>query len=1280
MTLHRKQIKFLFILWVAWGEMLFYTSGQTVLQRSLHWNNPQPVIINDSTEYLSAFTGAVYPESDGNVPFYSEVLEGYRAGTHSVCFLKQRFEPVPAGEVPLLGTLSDSITISVQHQKSRKSAMVIISFKPFRKNPETGVAERLVSFSMALKTGTTGMIALKKEGFAWKYHSLLASGNWVKIKVDDTGIYKLTYAQLTALGIEDPATLRIFGYGSGMLPLVPGERTMDDLEEIPVRFVKGDDGVFNSGDYVLFYAQGPVSVTYNQSTAMFLHKNHHFSDFAYYFMTSGSSPEKQIEEYDPGAMTPTHQVTDFTDYAWHEEDMYNLIRSGSQWFGEKFDATTEQQFTFSFPNLVSGSKAQVYTSLAGRSGSTSSFSIIAGSSTLGILSVPAVSMTSTTGNYANLVTGKYSYTASGNTVPLTIQYNKEGQSEAAGWLDFIDVNAKRQLTMTGSEMSFRSTEDIGTGSVGEFLLSGANSLIQVWDVTDMHNVRQMEGTLNGMTYRFICSTDTIHEFIAFDQTADFPSPVTSGDDLGVVPNQDLHGIEQTDMVIITSPVFLPYAEKLASLHREVDHLNVTVTTTTQVYNEFSSGIPDVAAYRDFLKMLYDRASSSDVAPRYLLLFGDGSYDNKTSNSQNPNFILTYESSNSLTQNASYVTDDFFGLLDDGEAEASGLLDIGIGRLPVKSTEEASGVVNKIIAYMKPANTGEWTNLISFIGDDEDNSTHMYQSDMLASYVESNYPAFNIEKIYLDAYLQQSSPSGATYPDVNRAINNRVKEGALIINYIGHGNENGLAHEKILQTNDIKAWENKDRYPLFVTATCEFSRFDDVSINGSKYSDATSAGEWVLLDSVGGGVALLSTTRLVYSGPNYVLDENFYKQVFCSDTYGNRYRLGDMMRLAKISTGAGINKLNFTLLGDPAITLVYPKLRIVEDSIRGRESGIELDTLKAFDEVKVYGHIEDGEGVMQSTFNGEVVPELFDKKVLVTTLDNDGEGAFQFYTYNSILFKGRTTVDKGLFAFSFIMPKDINYLVGNGRLSFYARNDSLQAQGVDGDILVGGLSGTSVLDGDGPQIRLFMNDTLFRDGGITDENPELLACVYDEHGINTTGSGIGHDITATLDDATSYTLNDYYTANLDDYQSGKVQYPLSDLSAGIHTLKLKVWDTYNNSSEAEIRFIVAESSDIRIDKVSNYPNPFSDHTTFEFTHNQAGTELQVVLQIFSITGQLVYQYNTELTPEGYITEPLVWDGKSSKGGALAGGVYLYRIRVKNTLGQRADKTGKLIIMR
>lgn len=1159
-------------------------------------------------------------------------------------------------------------------------SFLLVKILPYARQPG-GTIERVDRFHLNV-LAEPALAPLKSESTGtWTAHSLLASGNWFRISVEKSGIHKLTYEQLSAMGIQNPAMVRIYGEGARLLPEKFSEGYTDDLHPLPFYMFKGGDGLFGPGDHILFYARGPVHWAYDESLGMYRHQLHPYSRKGYYFLTDGLGAAALPEEVELSTAPPTHTVSAYDFRAYEEEQTYNLIHSGREWYGDLFSVNLTKNYPFEIPGLIQEEELKISVSAAARSGTSSTFSVSANSELLGTIPVSGTNLSLYTATYAYESSRQFPYLSGQDQVTVSVTYNRP-DANSEGWLNSIVLNARSLLTLGGDELQFRDSQSVSPGNISQFRLGNADGQTLIWELSDPGNPRTVPFSLAGSEARFALETDVHREFVAFRTTGDYPAPGFSGEGEGRVDNQDLHGLDHPALLIITTEDLLEEANRLADFRRENDGLEVAVVLQQQVFNEFSSGTPDVTALRNFMKMFYDRDGGSGTSCRYLLLMGDGSYDNlgEESLSNNPNLILTYQSEESLSPTRSYVSDDYYGLLDTDESMYDGLLDIGIGRLPVSTAEEAAGLVDKIIGYSQPDKQGEWRNQICFIGDDEDSNIHMQQADELARYVEDHHPSYNINKIYLDAYPQENLATGPYYPDVNRAFNDQVNRGALIVNYTGHGGTQGLAHEKIITLNDILSWTNEDRLPLFMTATCEFSRYDEYK--RSEDLELTSAGEEVLLSTAGGGIGLFTTTRLVYSGPNHALNERFYEVVFSKDAGQQNYRLGDVILYSKNNTGAGINKRNFTLLGDPSLTLSYPRNRVVTDSINGLPAADEADSLSAFQWVTVSGHIENEGGAVMEDFSGRVNPRVFDKERKVETLSNDGDPVFSYHARNNILYSGEATVENGRFHFGFYVPKDINYAYGPGKISYYGSNEDTDAHGSYENFLVGGVGTENVSDNELPQVDLYMNDSFFVSGGITDDSPVLLAYVSDNYGINTTGNGIGHDLMAVLDEdkVSAIILNEFYQANTNSYNSGVIRYPFSKLEPGPHQVRVKIWDIHNNSAESTLDFMVMDSEAMLMDQVFNYPNPFFERTWFSIAHNRPDQELRLVLTIHNLSGALVRIIDTRVNSPGYRLEPLEWDGTSSGGSRLGGGVYIYRATLSTDQGEVASSSGKLIISR
>jgi hypothetical protein len=638
-------------------------------------------------------------------------------------------------------------------------------------------------------------------------------------------------------------------------------------------------------------------------------------------------------------------------------------------------------------------------------------------------------------------------------------------------------------------------------------------------------------------------------------------------------------------------------------------------------------------------------------------------------------VPAYESRESLKSAASFVTDDFFGCLDDDEgSNGSGTMDVGVGRFPVKTVGEAEAMVDKVFRYMMPnrENYGPWRNSVVYIADDEDNNIHLGQAEGLVEITDSLGPVYNINKIYLDAYLQLQTPSGTRYPDANAAIDKAVNDGCLIINYTGHGGETGWATERVLDIPAIQAYKNISNMPAFVTATCEFSRYDDPGL--------ISAGELVFLNPEGAGIGLFTTTRLAYSQSNYALNKRFYYEAFIIDSLTGEYpRLGDLIRVAKTPSNQNIK--NFVLLGDPALMLAYPKMRVRTDSITSEVTGKPVDTLHALSKVKISGHVEDLKGIKMVGFNGMLYPSVFDKPVKYKTRGNDPTSKIvDFYIQDKIIYKGEISITGGEFSFTFVVPLDISYQFGEGKISYYAMDtvNMIDAHGFD-PVWIGGSDSLAVTDDIGPAIYLYLNTFAFQSGDITTSDPLLIANIYDESGINAVGNGIGHDLVAILDGdyQEPLILNDYFTPETDSYQAGQILYRLGPLPDGTHTLTLKAWDVLNNSSEKSIEFRVDVGARLAISNVYNYPNPFREGTNFVFEHNKPGNTLSVIVRIYNLTGWQLSVLHFSIPTESTQSGILYWNGLDEAGNELPAGIYIYQMLVESDDGYISSASQKFL---
>jgi Peptidase family C25 len=1113
--------------------------------------------------------------------------------------------------------------------------------------------------------------------------SVLGTGQWYKVGVKDAGIYKVTVSQLTQLGINTAniasSAIRLYGNGGGMLPENNALPRPDDLLENAIAVNDGGDGIFNGNDYFLFYSSGADTWQKDSVNQRFRHTKNLYSDLAFYFISIGGTG-RRIASFN-FTETPNQTIQSFDDRYYLDKDSINFLNSGREWFGDEFSNTPgntlSRTYNTTLSNLLPNAPVSLQYQLAGRSvGAGSRFDVRINNQLAGQSNIIAVS-----GGFFDAYVTQVAQTVSAPSLTgaANVSFNfTPGTMNAQGWLNWFEVFARRNLSMQSTEqLHFRDWASVGSGRVGEFLIANASAGLQVLNITNLLQPYIVQGSLFGNDYRFVHPTNRLHEFVAFAGN-NFASP----QNFGVVENQNIHAISVADLIIITAPQFLQEANRLAQHHSTKDNLKTIVATTNQIYNEFGSGAGDPTAIRDYVKMFYDRAAGDTTKqPRYLLLFGDASFDYKNRIGNNTNFVPAYESINSSDPLITHASDDYFGYLNDlddiAQVAPAPLLDIGIGRLPVGTLAEAKIMVDKIINYTSAAAFGPWRNATTFVADDEDGNLHLTDAETITTTATTANTILNQNKIYLDAYRQESGNGGSRYPLVNQAITNQMQAGNLIWNYSGHGGYNRLADEAVLEQGMIDGFGNENKLPLFITATCDFAPYDNPA--------QPSIGEYLLHGSAKGAIALMTTTRLVFAFSNKVMNDN-YLRIALQPVNGQYLRLGDATKQAKNYTyqfsGDILNNRKFTLLGDPALRIAYPQFKTVLTTLNNQPIISGNDSLKALGRYAFGGEVRDGNNFLIDGFNGMLYATIFDKPQTIATLANDpGSNVAGFQSQTNVLYKGKVKVAAGKFNFQFIVPKDINYQFGKGRISLYADDQQKDANGVNTDIWIGGNSSASITDDIGPEIKLYLNDEKFVNGGITGEKPLLLVNLSDSSGINTVGTGIGHDITAVIDNNPRNTivLNDFYEGETGSYQKGSVRFQLPALEEGLHTLTLKAWDVANNSNTAVITFNVQPSRQLSIGHVYNYPNPFTTSTNFWFEHNQPGNLLNVRIRIYSVTGKIVKEIARNIFATGTRENDISWDGKDQFGSKLAKGVYLYEIIIQAANGEKKSSFQKLYLL-
>ena len=1091
--------------------------------------------------------------------------------------------------------------------------------------------------------------------------SVLNSGKWVKIQVAEDGIYKLTAADLKKMGFSNLDKVAVYGYGGWPLDEDFSTTYIDDVPEV---------AVWRSADYLLFYGKGPRKWEYSSSDKSFIHTNNPYSNYGYYFVTEKETAGRTMEKA-ASAAGATLQVTTFDDYVLHEEELVSVNSSGRELYGESFTSTLSRDFTISVPGITND-EGKATLSFISRGNGTITMNVDGNALISGSVSVPSDEY-----EVARELYRERAWMADkGETVKVNIGYSTTGHKNVH--LNYFRLQMKRQLKVYDNYTFFRSLS--ARGNASRFVIQGADASTLVFDVTDGVNPQQMETSLNGTELSFsIPASASLREFVVV-KPSQIKAPVTVGE----VANQNLHALPQQDMIIIAQPNFTTQAERLAEAHRTKDNLTVRVVTPESIYNEFSSGTPDATAYRRFMKMFYDRQTSEADAPKYLLLFGDGSFDNRKLTSawksvDMSNMLLTYQTENSLSSQ-SYVIDDYFGFLDDADNKKSlqnKKLCLGIGRFPIRTVEQATQMVDKVISYMENKNTGSWKNNPCFMADDGSNTDgfmteHMEFADQLAGYVESEHPEFLVNKLYYDAYKKDMT--AGTYPDVRSGLQKLLKDGLLLFNYTGHGGTTALSDEKVLTQTDINQF-TYTHLPVWVTATCDFTRFDDLN---------TSAGEDVFLNKSSGGIALFTTVRVAYSRPNFPINDNVIRNLFERNN-GRRRTLGEVMQATK-NTLSSVYKLGFCLIGDPAVKMAYPEFGMKVTTVNGQSVDGNSISFKALEKITVEGEVLDASGQLVTDFTGIVNPTVKDSKVTVTCLKNsnkDDSPAFTFTDYPNTIFIGNDSVRNGKFSFTFTVPKDISYSNLQGKMNLYAvdTESGNEAQGNFDNFIVGGTSDTAETDTIGPEIRaLYLNDTTFVDGGQVNTTPYFVAELWDKSGVNITGSSVGHDMMLVIDESTvlSYNLNSYYELLLGEDGTGIVKFPIPALEPGKHTAEFWVWDILNNSTVRTFTFEVVEGLKPFLFDVIATPGIAREQVTFHLMHNRPESRMRVGIMVYDLAGRQLWKHEESGTSGLFENYTVSWD-LTSGGARMRPGVYIYRAAISTDNSKDATKARKFIIL-
>ncbi len=1107
---------------------------------------------------------------------------------------------------------------------------------------------------------------------AYNQQSVLRSGAWFKFSVGSRGVYKIDAELLKKAGIDpasiNPKKIQIFGQGGGMLPQPNAADRAYDLVENSIVVSGESDGKFDNNDLIIFFAEGPDKVSFDTERHTFSYEHNLYADNNFYFLTIGDTDGKRVAVIEN--IEGTFPVIDsYNELSFHETDTHNELGSGRQWFGENFDITVDRVFPLSIDGIRSGTTIKWISHVMARNEQASpSFNLSFNNVSIKTQTIePSSSYRYGIKGQIAIDTMEFSANSvnapSQTTQELRYRYVK-GTGSSRGYLDFFLLNFVRTLALYGNQTIFRSEASLAQ-PISTYAVGSADN-VSIWNITNPNEPLSQEFSVAGGVGRFSALSTSLDEYVVFN--GNLPTPQF----IDKVETQDLHGLATPDLLIITHPDFVSEAERLA-VHRESHSgLTVELVPIQRVYNEFSSGRQDVTAIRDFIRHLYLQDPSQ---LKSVLIIGRSSYDYKDRLNSNTNFVPTYESRNSLHPLETYSSDDYFGFMEASEGEwregtfpVNHTLDVAVGRLPVKTIEELRDVVDKLIDYDTNKNkSGRWRKEITFVADDgntEDGFSivHQQQANNLARFIEGENPQFDTKRIFIGMHPKVIRPSGETVPTVNEAIERTFERGTLIMNYTGHGSERVWADERILSDFTIPALDNSI-YPFMVTATCEFGRQDDPA--------QISTAERVLLRPKSGVIGLVSTARPVNSSTNYELNSAFYEALFIKDDYGYR-SVGEVFRDTKNNSTSGVANRNFSLLGDPSMHLAMPANHIEVTSI---ETESNAASLKALSRVIIKGEVRDVENNAMTTYSGKLEATLFDKQTDFKTI---GKNLFTYKEWFNALFRGQATVTEGQFELRFIVPKNIAYELGQGKLSLYASDPDQFGDAAGGDLsFVVGESEHPVPDDDtSPSIELFMGDTTFHNGGITNPDTYLVARLSDASGINISSYGIGNDIIAELDGEATFILNDYYMSDRDNFTRGHVYFPMNGLAPGRHSIKVKAWDTYNNPAEAEIEFIVTDGKGIVIESFGNYPNPARDQTTFFFTHNRSGDDVEAHIDVLNATGMVLKTVDFTFTGSSYRAEfPILELGKN-----LSGGLYFARLVIRSvTNASKTERVTKLIIL-
>ena len=1091
-------------------------------------------------------------------------------------------------------------------------------------------------------------------------NSVLANGSWAKIEVQETGMQFVSDATIRNLGFSDPDKVNVYGYGGVVIP--DNLKSPDDLPELPSVRVPGG---------IVFFGKANVGWTRNSNGATtFSHQSHPYSDHAFYFLSDVAPERRQAEKGEELTATGT-PVTDYIERMVHEQDLSMAMNTGRLMLGEDFKSNSLRTFKFQLPGNIGN--AIVTTAFGCKtSAGTSSLVFTANGKQLEASTTDQMAFSAS----KLIVTTKTVKEVNnpGSSLDLTIKFNGSGVVSTAA-LDYIEVEYPRSLTLNNGELYFY----IAPASKKEVKIGGATASTIVWDVTVPENPVEMPARLEGNTLSFVSESGT-REYVAFD-----PSKITRPAAAGnKVANQNIHAMEAPGMLVISPQEYISAANRLADLHKRTDGLEVLVLTPEEIYNEFSSGKPDVSAFRKLLKMWYDRAEARVGEYTSLcLIMSRPTYDNKmvTAVVKNAGYprVPIWQSATGETPTTSYSTDDFIGMLKDvsgnfniGTAE----IHVAVGRMPVKSLSEANTAIDKLETYLLEPDYGAWRNNIMIIADDQDNGVHLDQAESVVEGILSNEYGNRLlfEKLYLDSYEMVSTGIGNTYPQAHERLLNKWNEGVAFIDYIGHANPKSWGHEYLMTWTDINSMANK-RLPYIYAATCEFLRWDDNETSGAEI--------WWLMPS-SGVIGMICPSREVLISANGVLNKSTSKYFSELDDNGLPLPTGEIMRRGKNDSNTGTNKLRYGLIGDPSMRLPWAINTVKVNEI----NGIDISTAESYPELKargsvsVSGHVEGQNGEKLTDFNGIAEITLFDGEKAITTNGNGAEGIQSVYNDRTTrLFVGRVKVQNGEWSTTFTMPSEIDNNYSPALLSLYAYDETgREANGSTDRLYAFGYDDNAPDDFEGPKfIEFYLDHPGFVSGNQVSPNPTLTAKFYDESGISVSEAGIGHNITLLLDGKTFFDdVAQYYVPDDTDTSAGSVTYTLKDLTQGDHKLSFTVWDNANNSTTATLDFSISALWKPSFQTLTTDVNPATSSVNFIIATDGSTSSMECEIEVFDIWGKRVWRDKAPNLSSAMARTTLGWNLCDFGGSRIPGGVYLYKATIKTDSGATVTKTKKLIV--